>query len=288
MYRLVLPAAGAAILGTAEILRELTRFKVKRYVVKVPQMKKAKENIKIVFLSDLHAKVYGKDNEKLLDAIKKEEPDLILSGGDMLVRSREETAGLAAHFMEQLTGIGRVCCANGNHEQLMKEAPGEYKGRYEAYKKRLERAGIRILENTSLNMDIKGFAVTVTGLEVPSGCYGHMKELPLSVKEIRSRIGRPDEGRYQILLAHNPVYMEQYKDWGADLTLSGHLHGGIVRIPGIGGIITPQMKFFPRYSGDIYREAGHCGIVSRGLGTHTVNIRLFNMAEVVTVTLAKP
>ena len=66
--------------------------------------------------------------------------------------------------------------------------------------------------------------------------------------------------------------------------LSGHLHGGIVRIPGIGGVITPQFKLFPRYSGDMYQKDGHISVVSKGLGTHTVNVRLFNPAELTAVT----
>lgn len=288
MYRLALLAGGAAVFLGLEILRELTRFKVKRYQVKVSCMDNMKEKIKIVFLSDLHAKVYGKDNEVLFKAIRQECPDLILVGGDMLVRTKKETVLKAAKFMERLADMGTVYCANGNHEQRMKEAEKEIKEQYVWYKKRLEDAGIHMLENASENLVIKGLPLTISGLEVPVGCYSHTRVRPLSEKEIETCLGKPDRKRYQILLAHNPVYMEQYKEWGANLTLSGHLHGGIVRIPGIGGVITPQMRLFPKYSGDMYEEKDHCGIVSKGLGTHTVNIRFLNMAELISVTLAKP
>ena len=93
----------------------------------------------------------------------------------------------------------------------------------------------------------------------------------------------PDQ--YTILLAHNPAYMDVYLEWGADLVLSGHLHGGLVRIPGLGGIVTPQGFFFPKYSGEMTREGEQTVIVSRGLGSHTLNIRLFNVPELISIHL---
>ena len=91
--------------------------------------------------------------------------------------------------------------------------------------------------------------------------------------------------RYQILLAHNPVYMEQYQESGSKADISRTFAWRDSRIPGIGGLITPQIELFPKYSGDLYYDGQYYGIVSRGLGTHTVNIRLFNMAELVSVSL---
>ena len=92
---------------------------------------------------------------------------------------------------------------------------------------------------------------------------------------------------YKVLLAHNPAYVDAYKEWGADMILCGHLHGGIVRVPGIGCIITPQFFLFPKYSGELTQEGNQTIVVSRGLGTHTVNLRLFNTAEVISLKLKK-
>ena len=103
-------------------------------------------------------------------------------------------------------------------------------------------------------------------------------------EEIESRVGAADSS-YQILLAHNPAYVEAYRKWGADLILSGHLHGGIVRIPGIGGVIAPDLTLFPKYSGDIYRKEDATVVVSKGLGAHSVPIRLLNPAEMVVLVL---
>ena len=95
------------------------------------------------------------------------------------------------------------------------------------------------------------------------------------------------DNSYHILLAHNPSYMEAYKEWGSDLILSGHLHGGCVRLPGIGGVITPQAFLFPKYSGEMTVDGKQTIIVSKGLGTHTFNVRLFNPAEVIAITLCR-
>lgn len=274
----------------AEIIREIKGFRVRRYRIVIPKCKKAGKNkgeeIRIIFLSDLHGKRYGKGNNRLIEAVKRERPDYIFSGGDMLVRGRESTDKTAAELLAALGEIAPVFCANGNHEQALKERPDLYHERYNFYKEELEKRGVTILENSSVDLEKGGVLMTVTGLEIPVSYYGHFGERPLSVRDIKKRVQEPSPRRYQILLAHNPVYMDQYAKWGADLTLSGHLHGGIIRIPGIGGLITPQARLFPRYSGDLYQKGKRCGIVSRGLGTHTVNLRFLNMAEVVSVTLS--
>ena len=90
---------------------------------------------------------------------------------------------------------------------------------------------------------------------------------------------------YRILLAHNPCHMEAYFAWGADLVLSGHLHGGILRLPGIGGVISTGFKLFPKFSGGMYKRGRQTAVVSRGIGTHTIPVRLFNPAEIVVLDL---
>ena len=105
----------------------------------------------------------------------------------------------------------------------------------------------------------------------------------MSDEALGELIGNANGDFFQILLAHNPVYMDTYKKWGADLVLSGHLHGGVVRIPGFRGVITPQFRLFPKYSGEFRSEDDTAIIVSKGLGTHTFHIRFLNPAEVVVV-----
>ena len=94
-------------------------------------------------------------------------------------------------------------------------------------------------------------------------------------------------GMYTVLLAHNPDYFERYREWGADLVLSGHVHGGVMRLPFFGGVIGTNFRLFPKYDGGLFREDGATMIVSRGLGAHTIPLRIWNPAELVEIVIRK-
>lgn len=270
----------AVILILAEIMRELHTFKVRHYTVISPKLKGIKER-KILFLSDLHNHKYGEHNERLLAAVKQQKPDLILLTGDMLVGKQGGSWEAAAEFVGQLPSISPVYYVNGNHEQRMREHPEKYGDAYYEYKKELEALGVHFLINENVELTWDGIPVVITGLEVPENCYFRRRRGILSLGEMERCVGKAEEAGYQILLAHQPDFMSVYKAWGGDLILSGHLHGGIVRIPFLGGVISPQIGLFPKYSGSLYREGDTSIVVSKGLGTHTVNIRLFNPAELI-------
>lgn len=274
----------AAILVLAEMYRELHTFRVTHY--RVNSAKLAGEKTWI-FLSDLHNQVYGVNNEKLIHAVKEERPDLILIGGDMLVGKNGHSYAPALACVEELVKIAPVYYANGNHEERMKLKPEKYDQSYSAYRERLLKQGVHMLENDSVILVSTGSEekVRLTGLEIPLECYTHLKRRKMPEGIIKERIGNRDPEAFQVLLAHNPSYMKEYLAWGADLILSGHLHGGMVRIPGIGGVIGPDFVLFPKYSGEMRRVGEQNVIVSKGLGTHTIHIRLFNPAEVVVLSL---
>ena len=104
-------------------------------------------------------------------------------------------------------------------------------------------SGIRFLENETASADCKGLKTSISGLELPVQTYRKFRKSAVTPDAIAECLGQqpdPSEGSFSILLAHNPAYMDAYLGWGADLILSGHLHGGLVRIPGLGGIMTPQ------------------------------------------------
>lgn len=287
----ILAAAIVAVLAVmiAEICRELRTFTVTRYTVRSAKLPKVEKRLKIVFLSDLHNRVYGTDNADLYRAVKEEHPDLILIGGDMLVGKEKIPFDPALDLVKKLPSVCPVVCANGNHEQRMKEEPENYQYSYREYREAAEKSGIRFLENESIRMSIKGVRLAVSGLELPLETYKKFRKENISGGDVAGRLGRrasgKDSSEYEILLAHNPTYVKAYLAWGADMILSGHLHGGIVRLPGIGGVITPQAFLFPRYSGEMRKEGEQTVIVSRGLGTHTINLRLFNLPEVVSIEL---
>ena len=273
--------AAAVLFVFAEMYRELHTFRVTRYRVASPKLTGEKT---WVFLSDLHNQVYGENNCKLIDAVKNESPDLILIGGDMLVGKNGHSYEPALACVKELVKIAPIYYANGNHEERMKLKPEKYDQSYALYREKLLEFGVRLLENEStvLSDDSK---VRLTGLEIPLECYTHLKRREMPGGAIKERIGNRDPEAFQVLLAHNPSYMKEYLAWGADLILSGHLHGGMVRIPGIGGVIGPDFVLFPKYSGEMRRVGDQTVIVSKGLGTHTIHIRLFNPAEIVVLSL---
>ena len=267
----------AVLLVFAEMYRELHTFRVTRYQVASPKLAGEKT---WVFLSDLHNQVYGVNNCRLIDAVKKESPDLILIGGDMLVGKNGHSYEPALACVKELVKIAPVYYANGNHEERMKLKPQKYDQSYALYREKLLNLGVHLLENESTVLSDES-KVRLTGLEIPLECYTHLKRREMPEGAIKERIGNRDPEAFQVLLAHNPSYMKEYLAWGADLILSGHFHGGPVRLPGVGAVFSPSFQVFPAYSGGHYQEGEQEMVVSKGLGTHTFHVRLFNPAEAV-------
>ena len=268
-----------------EMIRELRDFRVTKYRICSQKLNGIKREKKIIFLSDLHNRMYGEENERLLESIRNQHPDLILIGGDMLVRKDGNSYDKTVHFLAKLLGICPVYCANGNHEQKLKELPDKYEQSYEEYKKALTASGIHMLENASETVKLDEVPVKLSGLEIPLGAYARFGKKELSLKEITDRIGEHGDD-YQILLAHHPGYMKEYLAYGADLILGGHYHGCVVQLPGIGGVISTNFTLFPKYSGGIYQEGEQTAVVSRGLGTHSVPLRLWNWPELIVLELS--
>ena len=248
----------------AEWIREIVTFKVTHYDIKSDKLNKLNHERKIVFLSDLHNNRYGKNNEKLFDAVKEQNPDLILVGGDMLVGKANIPSKVAEDFVSKLMEICPVYYANGNHEQRMRVYPETFGTAFQEYKDRLIKSGVTFVENENVDFNWDGCQVKIHGLEIPVKYYKKFCKQTLPVDVVREQIGEPELNCYNILLAHNPTYVSTYLEWGADLILSGHFHGGVVRIPKLGGIITPQWHMFPKYSGELTKENEKYVVVSKG------------------------
>ena len=264
-----------------EWIREIVTFEVTHYNIKSEKLNKSNHERKIVFISDLHNNRYGKNNEKLLATVKEQNPDLILIGGDMLVGKADVSSKVAESFVARLTEICPVYYSNGNHEQRMKVYPETFGTAFQEYKDRLIKSGVTFVENENVDFNWDGCQVKIHGLEIPVKYYKKFCKQTLPVDVVREQIGEPELHCYNILLAHNPTYVSTYLEWGADLILSGHFHGGVVRIPKLGGIITPQWHMFPKYSGELTKENEKYVVVSKGLGAHTLKIRFLNPAEIV-------
>jgi hypothetical protein len=221
-----------------------------------------------------------------LDAIDRLNPDLILCAGDMLLG--EEHASWD-HTITLFRGLSKrrvpVIAANGNHESRMRQCRDRYGEQYDRYTEELRKLGIHVLEDTCMELSLESMLLRIYGYELPLDYYRKWNRLSYDTTDLEQKFGKPSEEAFHLLLAHNPVYFRTYASWGADLTLSGHLHGGIIRIPGIGGLITPQAKLFPKYDRGLFTEFGKTLIVSGGLGEHTVPIRIFNPPQLIGITI---
>ena len=142
-----------------------------------------------------------------------------------------------------------------------------------------------ICEDSKSNKDNKGMGIRLIGLDLPPIYYRKKKITGLDALAVEGMVGAADRERFNVLLAHSPQYFEAYSEWGADLTLSGHFHGGIIRLPLLGGVISPYLRLFPKYDKGIYRSGRGEGrmVLAAGLGTHTFP-RINNPAELVLLT----
>lgn len=261
-------------------------MEIRTYEIETDKLKKSEQPFRIVMLADLHNRLWGEGQRQLLDAIDRQSPDLILCAGDMLLGKREARMEHAVTLFE---GLAKrkvpVICSNGNHESRMRQRMAQYGKQYVRYASELRKLGIQILVDETVRMTAGSRELVIHGYELPLKYYKKFRRLPYDVRDLNKKFGNPADGAYHILLAHNPVYFDTYAKWGADLTLSGHLHGGIIRIPGIGGLITPQAKLFPKYDRGLFEQNGKYMVVSAGLGEHTVPIRIFNPPQLVCVTI---
>ncbi len=252
--------------------------------------KRIKKPLRAVVLADLHDKQYGYRNEKLLDAIDAAKPDLILVAGDLLTAVPGEKLDKVEAFLRPLSQKYPILYGNGNHEHRIKLYPQTYGDLAEQYGNLLRDLKIRVLVND--HETLEDYGIAVYGSEIDRVYYKRFGIHPMDPGYLKSILGEPDEGYYNILLGHNPDYADRYAGWGADLSLSGHVHGGIARIPlyrdgkwKLCGVLSPNIRFFPKYDCGSFSFGDRTVLVSRGLGMHTLPIRFLNPGELMVLDL---
>ena len=241
-----------------------------------------------VLLSDLHGYIFGNNNDKLLTAIDKIRPDAVLCAGDMFTGHKikgeiQYQAGL--HVLTELAGRYPVYMGNGNHEHKIKAYTAEFGNLFDRYREALRKSGVIVLENDSIN--IADANIRVTGLDLSLDYFRKVVKREMNQGHVERCVGKSDKSRMQLLIAHNPQYFKEYAEWGADLTVSGHIHGGLIRLPLVGGVVSPTIALFPKYDGGKYEIDGKTMILSRGLGTHSIHVRMFNPGEVDVIHIHK-
>ena len=260
------------------VLYDSNRFVIVSHKIRDPRIR---GSYRAVVLADLHNKQYGKQNERLIQAIAEQDPDGIWIAGDLLTASPGKSLEPAVGFLSALADKYPIFYGNGNHEHRLKLYPQTYGDMWEKYALELHRLHIEPLVNE--HAEIPEHNMVVYGAEIDRYYFKRFVIPDMEEGYLPGILGDPREDSYTVLLAHNPDFFKSYADWGADLVLAGHVHGGMVRIPGFKGVVSPNVRLFPKYDGGVFHEKSCTMIVSRGLGMHTIPIRMFNPAEVIVI-----
>ncbi len=223
---------------------------------------------RILQLSDLQNKVFGKHHKKIISLIQKQKPDCIVITGDLLDRNRTNIDSVM-ELISHIVTIAPVYYVSGNHEHQS--------GKYDTLLPLLKEYGVFILENNKESITKGKDSISLLGIKD--------KSVNANYQKVLSVLSKTNTTEFQILLSHRPELLSIYSQYDIDIVFAGHAHGGQIRIPWIGGLFAPHQGFFPKYTSGIYTERHTTMVVSRGLGNSTFPFRIHNRPELVVVTL---
>ena len=267
----VLAALAAALVLFARW--ENTSLEVDRFDPAFSDLPAGFDGCRIVVLSDLHGAEFGEDNADLFETVAEQAPEYIFYLGDLEDIYRGPEPGFAETVAAGLSAIAPTYYVTGNHEWAIGDVP--------ELKERLEVQGVTVLSNSFVTLERNGDTVVLAGIDDPNG-YADQKPPETVAAEVYAACGDP----FWMLLAHRNDHFEaQYSLLGADLVLSGHGHGGIIRLPFTDGLLSTDRTLFPSYTAGLYEANGSALFVTRGLGNSGPSFRLFNRPEVAVVTL---
>lgn len=267
---------GLSLLSSA-IYLDNKLLKVTKYNIKSEKIPKEFNKFKIIHLSDFHNYVFNKDNTMVIKKINIENPDIIVMTGDM-VNKYDTKFNQFLDLVRKLSQRYKIYYIVGNHEKSLK------KDCLDSIINELNSFNVNVINNKAII--VRGNKIiNIYGLDIPLEFY-KVRNRPTNITTVVEAIlNKCSVDEYNILLAHNPLYFETYAKHNVDLILAGHIHGGMVRIPFIGGVLSPERRLFPKYSGGIYEINKRKLIVSRGLGHSKPGVRVCNMPEIVSITL---
>ena len=230
-------------------------------------------------VSDVHNEARGEGNAALLRALREAAPDLICITGDFL-DSRRTDLDFALELAGQLAEIAPAVYVTGNHEARRMDLSALEAG--------LAARGVQVLRDDWMPLARGGEEIALLGLDDPGFAAGEDWTLAEGLDQTQARLSAllaQAGDRFSLVLSHRPELLPAYADAGADLVLSGHAHGGQVRLPGIGGLFAPGQGILPRLTSGVHARGETRLVVSRGLGNSAFPLRVFNPPEIVTVTL---
>ena len=246
------------------------RLELSGYELTSSRLPESFDGFKIVQLSDLHGAEFGEDGTELVEKVAQLEPDIIALTGDFVTDEGDLEA--VEKLARRLTKLCPVYFVSGNHEFGS--------GLAAQVRSIMENAGVRYLSNEYLTISRGEDRIVLGGVEDPLA-YADM----LMPDELAKKMDEAYPSAFRILLGHRNYWMTEYPELPVDLILSGHAHGGLVRIPGVGGLIGTDRHLFPDFVEGMFYNGSYTMIVSRGLGNSVAVPRIFNRPEIVCVTL---
>lgn len=248
----------------------MNKFAVTWYTQKFYNLPEEFKGFCIAIVADLHNKNFGGELEK---EIVKAKPDIIALVGDLV--HKEFEYGNAMKFIENATKIAPVYFVNGNHE-----------GRFKTYRQlseTLQNLGVIVLEDKAILLQQGDSQIALLGINDPK-FFKNNDDFKKKLSELCKKV----ENRFKVLLSHRPEFFPFYADCGIDLTVSGHAHGGQIRLPFIGALYAPGQGIFPKYAKGVYFRNDKYIAVSGGLGhTRKTLPRIMNRPELVLIRFDK-
>lgn len=229
-------------------------------------------NYSIVQLSDIHSSYFGENQEDLINTVTKCNPNLILLTGDIIDRKNVDYQSVAILF-QKLTQIAPVYAINGNHEVDSTTIRDNMNELYTTY-------GVTLLDNKSAIISKGNSSIQLAGLK-----HWGAISCKWTPYYIEKNLAPLDDNTFGILLNHRSDMLSYFTNSNYSLILSGHTHGGIIRLPYVGGVFNNDATLFPKYDSGVYTEGKTTLIVSRGLGNSNIIPRIYNPPEVVNIIL---
>ncbi|MCR5829448.1 MAG: metallophosphoesterase [Lachnospiraceae bacterium] len=263
---------GLCVIALIVAIVETRLLRVKHYTID-SQNSNLKKNIKIALISDMHCTVFGKNNKRLIDKIADLNCDFLIVAGDV-INGKPDDLSYALDFFKGIKEKGiKTYYFYGNHEQKLSMTDEKS---FEDYGSEI-RKFVETVNNDTVVLD----GITLKGLLIPLKMYrDKISEIEKYFNAVQLVGEFDNDGNYHILVAHDPTFASMYDAVGADLILSGHLHGGIIRIPFLGGVITPRHKLFTGRTRGIYDQGKGKILITSGIGWHAIPLRFCNDPEI--------
>ena len=271
MKKIIIIAIILIIVGAVYLYWGNNSLTVGRHTLSPANLPESFSGFRIVQVSDLHNKDF---KGRLIRKISSLNPDIIVITGD-IIDSRHTDTDIALKFAENAVNIAPVYYVTGNHESRLKDI-------YPEFRESLENLGVTVLDCRSVTLKKNGDEIVLAGMNDLT-FYGSstLDENTIVFKEMLNNLGREKGDRTGILLSHRPEIFDAYVESGFDIVLTGHAHGGQIRLPFVGGILTPNQGFFPEYDAGLYQKENTSMIISRGLGNSLFPFRIGNRPEII-------